>query len=70
MLVLVDEGEVLVALCLVAEEVVELGDVLIELQASLARFSMFGLLDGHAFKVVVQRLLVLVKAVVCQSNLG
>lgn len=67
--VLIDEGEVFVPLSLVAEEVVELCDVFVELQARLALSTVFCLLDGYTFKVVAEGLLVLVKTIVCQSHL-
>lgn len=52
--VLVDEKRVFVALCLVTEEVIELCDVLIKLEAGLTRLSMFILLNGQTFEIVVE----------------
>ena len=52
--VLVDEKRVFVALCLVTEEVIELCDVLIKLETGLTRLSMFSLLNGQTFEIVVE----------------
>jgi hypothetical protein len=48
-LVLVDEGEVLLAFWSIAQELVELCDVLVELKAGLALFTVFCLFDSHTF---------------------